>query len=306
MYGAVIGDICGSIYEWNNRKTDKPEEIELINPDCFFTDDTVLTCAIAEAAMTQNKNYKESVYKWANKYYNAGYGGSFKKWILNENPQPYNSWGNGSAMRVSAIGWTTTSLSNTLFQAECSAQFTHNHPEGIKGAQAVAVAIYMALRNSKNLSDNKTLHIYSKEGIKDYIERTFGYNLSQTLDEIRPDYKFKESCQGTVPQAIIAFLESRDFVHAIQLAISIGGDTDTLACITGSIAEAYYREIPTELIKFAYEKVTDEMKDLLTQFCHKFSGTDKHAFPDYYRQIENPQDLPELMLTINSKNRKKI
>jgi ADP-ribosylglycohydrolase len=298
MYGAIIGDICGSIYEWNNRKTDKPEEIELINHDCHFTDDTVLTCAVAEAVMS-NCSYKKSIYEWANKYPNAGYGCHFSNWLRNKNPQPYNSWGNGSAMRVSAIGWGVSSFQSTFDQAQLSAECTHNHPEGIKGAQAVAAAIYMAHCKHQQAWDeareiwysDKHAHDYSKEDIKHFIEKTFGYNLSRTLNEIRPDYKFDESCQKTVPEAIIAFLESHDFVSAIQNAISIGGDSDTVACITGSIAEAYYREIPAELIKFAHEKVTDEMRNLLDNFCHNFSESDRPAFPDYYVQIENEQKL---------------
>ncbi|MDR2441372.1 MAG: ADP-ribosylglycohydrolase family protein [Planctomycetaceae bacterium] len=299
MYGAIIGDICGSIYEWNNRKTDKPEEIELINPDCFFTDDTVLTCAIADAVLSDgtHKSYKDAIYEWANKYSDSkyGYGNSFRKWFHSNNPQPYNSWGNGSAMRISAIGWKFDSLKETLTEAELATEFTHNHPEGIKGAQVVAAAIYMArCRKTESKRDDwswyrdESTHIYPKEYIKQFIENSFGYNLSRTLGEIRSDYKFNESCQGTVPEAMIAFLESRDFAHAIQLAISIGGDSDTIACITGSIAEAYYREIPIELIKFANEKVTDEMINLLDKFCRKFSQSDRL---DYYIRIAKEKNL---------------
>ncbi|MDR2760974.1 MAG: ADP-ribosylglycohydrolase family protein [Planctomycetaceae bacterium] len=302
MYGAIIGDICGSIYEWNNRKTNKPEEIELINPECFFTDDTVLTCAIAEAVLSfdeTRKSYKDAVYEWANKYSDdkypkVGYGEHFRCWYISANPQPYKSWGNGSAMRISAVGWKFDSLQTTLDQAVLATNFTHNHPEGIKGAQAVAAAIYMARNRQMSYGYNSHWSgdkSYSKEDIKHFIEKSFGYNLSRTLDEIRSDYEFDVSCQGSVPEAIIAFLESQDFVHAIQLAISIGGDTDTIACITGSIAEAYYREIPTKLIKFVHEKVTDEMSNLLKKFGYNLSRTDQLVFPDYYMQADKEKRI---------------
>ncbi|MDR2760971.1 MAG: ADP-ribosylglycohydrolase family protein, partial [Planctomycetaceae bacterium] len=213
------------------------------------------------------------------------------------NPQPYRSFDNGSAMRISAVGWKFDSLKTTLDQAVLATDITHDHPEGIKGAKAVAAAIYMARnRQSQSKQDDllkyrdKSTNVISKDAIKQFIESSFGYDLSRTSDEIRPDYEYDFSCQGSVPEAIIAFLESRDFVHAIQLAISIGGYSDTIACITGSIAEAYYREIPAELIKFAHEKVTDEMRNLLDQFCYKFSQSDKNAFPAHYQvKKKNPK-----------------
>lgn len=287
MYGAIIGDICGSIYEHRNLKTDKPETINLINSECHFTDDTVLTCAVAEAVLTDH-NFKAAIYKWANKYPNAGYGSAFENWFRSENPQPYNSWGNGSAMRVSPIGWTARSLDDVLHQAERSADITHNHPEGIKGSQSVAAAIFLARRG------NEFTHDYSKEDIKDYIERSFGYNLSRTLDEIRPGYKFNSSCLGSVPEAIIAFLESRDFTHAIQLAISIGGDSDTLACIAGSIAEAFYRDIPKELIEFAHSKVSDEMQSLIADFSCYIMESDLRKRLQKLAESEPPNGRIEL------------
>jgi ADP-ribosylglycohydrolase len=200
-------------------------------------------------------------------------------------------------MRISAVGWKFDSLKTTLDQAVLATDITHDHPEGIKGAKAVAAAIYMARnRQSQSKQDDllkyrdKSTNVISKDAIKQFIESSFGYDLSRTSDEIRPDYEYDFSCQGSVPEAIIAFLESRDFVHAIQLAISIGGYSDTIACITGSIAEAYYREIPAELIKFAHEKVTDEMRNLLDQFCYKFSQSDKNAFPAHYQvKKKNPK-----------------
>ena len=257
MYGAIIGDICGSIYEFNNFKTDSPGEIQLIDPRCFFTDDTVLTCAVMEALLLK-RNYKKAVYDWANKYPKRGYGHRFILWYTSFFPKPYNSWGNGSAMRVSPIGWAFDTIEEILAEAKRSSEITHNHPEGIKGAQATAAAIFLA-RQGK-----------SKEIIKKCIEDTFGYNLHRTLKDIRPEYKFNESCQETVPEAIVAFLESEDFTGAIQNAISLGGDADTLACITGSIAEAYYKNIPEELLEFANRLLSREMRDLLEKFYKRF------------------------------------
>ena len=257
MYGAIIGDICGSIYEFNNFRTDNPDEIQLIDPRCFFTDDTVLTCAIMDALLS-NRNYKKAVYRWANKYPKRGYGHRFVLWYTSFFPKPYNSFGNGAAMRASSIGWAFDTIEETMAEAKRSAEITHNHPEGIKGAQATAIAIFLA-RQGKG-----------KEIIKKCIEDTFGYNLDRTLKNIRPLYVFNESCQGTVPEAIIAFLESEDFTSAIQNAISLGGDSDTLACITGGIAEAYYKNIPEELIEFANRILSQEIRDLLEKFYKQF------------------------------------
>ncbi|WP_208605810.1 MULTISPECIES: ADP-ribosylglycohydrolase family protein [Rodentibacter] len=199
-------------------------------------------------------NLVEIMRHWCQKYPYAGYGGMFDKWISKKvNPQPYNSWGNGSAMRVSPVGWAFDTIEETLEYAKRSAEITHNHPEGIKGAQATAAAIFLA-RTTKD-----------KGKIKRYIEETFGYDLSQTCDEIRPTYKFNESCQGTVPQAIVAFLESENFEHAIRLAVSLGGDSDTLAAITGSIAEAFYGEIPNEIIKQILPKLPREFLAILAR-----------------------------------------
>ena len=253
MYGAIIGDICGSSFEFKNFKTDNPSEIPLPAPNSDFTDDTVLTCAIIDALL-KKRNYKKAVYRWANKYPKRGYGQGFAVWHTSFFPKPYNSCGNGSAMRVSAIGWVFETIEETLAEAKKSAEITHNHPEGIKGAQAVASAIFLA-RNGKN-----------REIIKNYIENTFNYNLQRTLKEIRPVYQFDATCQGSVPEAIIAFLESEDYISAIQNALSIGGDSDTIACITGGIAEAYYKKIPAELISFAKGVLSKEMAALLEKF----------------------------------------
>jgi ADP-ribosylglycohydrolase len=250
MYGAILGDICGSIYEWKNRKTTNPDEILLIDDRCRFTDDTVLTVAIADAVKT-DKNYKKALYDWANRYHDAGYGPSFAQWFRMTDPQPYNSWGNGSAMRVSPVGWAFDDAATVLEEAKRSAEPTHNHPEGIKGAQSVALAIFLARKE------------HDKQQIKERIQADFGYDLNKTLADIRPTYQFDVSCQGSVPIAIIAFLESSNFVTAIQNAISVGGDSDTIAAIAGSIAEAFYKEIPEYLKKFARSCLTKELKEVL-------------------------------------------
>lgn len=246
MLGAIIGDIIGSVYEWNNIKT---KDFPLFMPDCFFTDDTVMTIAIAEGLMNggTSKEFIVAMKKYGRMYPDAGYGGRFGSWLFSEDTKPYNSWGNGSAMRVSPVAWFYDSLLEVEKHAEISASVTHNHPEGIKGAQATAAAIFLARKGK------------SKDDIKEYIESKYGYDLSRSLDDIRPSYIFNESCQGTVPEAIIAFLESTDFEDAIRNAISLGGDSDTLAAITGSIAEGAYG-VP-EIIKEKALSILDE--DLL-------------------------------------------
>jgi ADP-ribosylglycohydrolase len=227
MLGAIVGDIVGSIYEWHNIKT---KDFPLFSKGCQVTDDSIMTIAVAEGLMNGGNpdNYIEAMKRLGKMYPHAGYGGHFGRWLFADDTKPYNSWGNGAAMRVSPVGWQFDSLDKTEKAAEISAAVTHNHPEGIKGAQATAAAIFLA-RSGK-----------SKEEIKSLIANKYGYNLTRTLDEIRPSYQFDESCMGTVPEAIIAFLESEDFEDAIRNAISLGGDSDTLAAITGSIAEAAY------------------------------------------------------------------
>lgn len=249
LLGSIIGDISGSIYEFHNIRT---TDFELKNPESHFTDDTVLTIAIADALL-HNKDFTSYVRNWGQKYVGAGYGGAFKKWFM-YHPQPYNSWGNGSAMRVSAVGYYAQSLQEAMQLAESTASITHNHPEGIKGAQAVASAVYLARTGE------------SKEYIRDFIERTMGYDLHRTCDGIRPTYRFDVSCQGSVPEAIIAFLESTDYVNAIKLAISLGGDSDTLAAITGGIAHAYYKHIPEDVIAWAMACLPEEMKKIIVAF----------------------------------------
>lgn len=255
MLGAMIGDIVGSVYEWNNIKT---KDFPLFRDDCFITDDTVMTIATADALMKggQPDDFIDAYKKWGRRYPDAGYGGQFGSWILSDDREPYNSRGNGSAMRVSPCAWlmdcgfcarTGMWPSNGREKAKRSAEVTHNHPEGIKGALAVTDAIFMCRFYAGGYGDDMGNPIKErlslaqyKVQIKEHIEREYGYNLSKTLDEIRPTYQFNESCQDTVPQAIIAFLESTGFEDAIRNATSIGGDSDTLAAITGSIAEAAY------------------------------------------------------------------
>jgi len=252
MLGAMIGDIVGSIYEWHNIKT---TDFELFKPNCTFTDDTVLTAATVQALLTDG-DYVHAYQDFSRRYPDRGYGGRYSQWIWEKDPQPYYSWGNGSAMRVSPIGFAFDSAEEVLAEAKRSAIVTHNHPEGIKGAQATALAILLARLGA----DQAT--------IRDEISGRFGYDLSRTLDEIRPGYQFNESCQGTVPEAITAFLESTDFENAIRLAISLGGDSDTLANITGGIAEAYYG-IPEEIAKKGKSYLPDEFLEILQEFRNK-------------------------------------
>ena len=233
MIGAIVGDVVGSIYEHDNIKT---KDFVLVAPECGFTDDTVLTVALADAILTGN-DYGDLMRQYYKRYPNAGYGSGFHRWARSVNPRPYNSWGNGAAMRISPVGYACESLDETLRAATRFTEVTHNHPEGIKGGQSVAAAIFLA-RSGR-----------TKDEIRQYVEATFGYELSTALDDIRPTYEFDESCQGTVPQAFVAFLESTDFEDAIRNAVSLGGDTDTLACITGSIAEAFYGGVPSGIAK---------------------------------------------------------
>jgi ADP-ribosylglycohydrolase len=254
-YGAVIGDICGSIYQFRGFKTEHPEDISLTDSGCYFTDDTVLTVAVTEALVT-GEDYGEVFWRWAHSYPNAGYGGGFKTWLRSKDQAPYSSCGNGAAMRISPVGWAFDvrhgfSWDDLYEETDKATRVTHNHPEGVKGARAVVSAIQMSRRG------------LVKEEIKRSLENEFGYDLDFTLAEIRPDYSFDQTCQGSVPQAIVAFLESWDFESAVQNAISLGGDADTLACIAGSIAEAYYQQIPEELLDFAKSKLPDRMLRVL-------------------------------------------
>ncbi|TYQ28481.1 ADP-ribosylglycohydrolase family protein [Pseudanabaena sp. UWO310] len=250
MLGAIVGDIVGSIYEFDNHRS---KDFPLFGDGCDYTDDTVLTVAVAECIMN-NGDYAKYIKDYARKFPARGYGGMFAQWIRADDMEAYNSWGNGSAMRVSAVGFAFDDLKSVVAESKRSAEVTHNHPEGIKGAQATAVAILMARKGQ------------SKEKIKAAIAKSFGYDLDRTVDEIRPVYVFNESCEGTVPEAIIAFLESTDFEDAIRNAVSLGGDTDTLTCITGGIAEAFYGGVPQEIAEKAITYLPPIMRDVVKEF----------------------------------------
>ena len=262
MLGAIIGDIVGSIYEFDNIKT---KNFNLFTNEMFFTDDTVMTIAIADAIINGAKpeNFILSMKKWGGDYIDKSYGHSFRRWLKSENSEPYNSWGNGSAMRVSPCGWIAKlsepfeeGLKLTEDLAKKSAEVTHNHPEGIKGAQATASSIFF-MRHGKS---KNAIEEY-KNKLKDYIKNKYQYDLDFTLDEIRPIYKFDVSCQGSLPPALVSFLESENFEDAIRNAISIGGDSDTLGAITGSIAEAAYG-IPEDIKKKAFNYLDKPIKEL--------------------------------------------
>jgi ADP-ribosylglycohydrolase len=250
MLGAIAGDIIGSIFEMT---TQKKTNFKLFSPQSHFTDDTVLTLAVAESLL-KARPYYDTIREYGLRYPNRGYGGMFRQWLANENPEPYNSFGNGSAMRVSPIGFAFDKLYEVLAEAKLSAEVTHNHPEGIKGAEAIAACVFLA-RQGK-----------SKKEIRDYVEDTFGYDLHRKITQIRPIYTFDVTCQGSVPEAIIAFLDSRDYETAIRLAVSLGGDTDTLAAMAGGIAQAYYQKIPYEIAYITKYKLGAELWGMVEEF----------------------------------------
>jgi ADP-ribosylglycohydrolase len=254
MIGAIAGDIIGSIYERDPIKT---KEFSLFGPYCRFTDDTVLTVAVAEAILT-GRPYLETVREIGQRYPNAGYGGTFIRWLHSAASEPYNSWGNGSAMRVSPVGLAFDREEDVLREAALSAEITHNHPEGIKGAQATALAVFLA----------RTGRV--KEEIRTEIGTRFRYNLDKTVETIRPDYTFDVSCQGTVPAAIIAFLDSNSYEDAVRNAISLGGDSDTLACIAGAIAEAFYGGVPPAVAERAMGYLPADLREITEQFVQKY------------------------------------
>ena len=259
MYGALLGDYIGSPYEFDMGN--KTKDFTLFNRYCDFTDDSVMTIAVAEALMDSKgksdaqvkKALVRSMQDWGHFFPDAGYGGRFFNWLFGKDKKPYNSYGNGSAMRVSSAGWMYDTIEETRKYARLSAEVTHNHPEGIKGAEATASAIFLA-RNG-----------YSKDEIKNYIVFEFGYDLSRTCDEIRPDYHHVESCQQTVPEAITAFLEGVDFEDVIRTAVSLGGDCDTLTCIAGGIAEAFY-VVPDDMAAECRKRLPFDMRSVLDRF----------------------------------------
>ncbi len=270
MYGAILGDMIGRPYEFLRAVKDR--NFELFNKRSVFSDDSVMTIAVAEALLkvtdgrsraftTEDPDienrFKEilidSLKKWGRRYPDAGYGGRFMAWLLSDKREPYNSYGNGSAMRVSAAGYIADDLETTIKVAAWTAEVTHNHHEGVKGAEAVAACIFMARTGC------------TKEEIKGYVESTFHYDLSRTVDEIKPGYSFDVSCQGSVPESIICFLEGDSFESAVRNAVYLGGDTDTMGAIAGSIAEAYYG-VPESLKEECRKRVTPEMLKVLTKF----------------------------------------
>lgn len=266
MLGAIIGDIVGSVYEWDNHRS---KEFPLFSPRCDFTDDSVMTFAVAEGLLSggTTADYAIAMQRLGRRYPGRGYGGRFAAWLEADDPQPYMSFGNGSAMRVSPVAWACRSLKEAEETALLTAMPTHDHPEGVKGAQAVAAAIYLARCS------------FSKEKIKDYIEERFGYDLHRRLDDIRPVYRFNETCQETVPEAIIAFLESTGFEDAIRCGVSLGGDSDTLTAITGSIAEAAYG-IPADIRAAALAFLPEEFTDILHRFGKIVVPAAELAVPD--------------------------
>lgn len=257
ILGAICGDTIGSIYEFNPTKQ---YNFELLNPKMTYTDDSIITIAVADWILndtTLSHKYlveRMRFYGQQELWPMGGYGGNFLLWLTNKEPKPYNSWGNGSAMRVSPVGFAFETMEATLRVAKITAEVTHNHPEGIKGAQATAAAIYLARTGN------------SKNEIKSYIENTFGYDLSMICNDIRPNYEHMSSCQETVPQSIIAFLESKDYEDAIRLTVSLGGDADTMGAITGAIAAAYYDEIPDSIVYFTTERMPKHLLDIIEQF----------------------------------------
>jgi ADP-ribosyl-[dinitrogen reductase] hydrolase len=255
LLGAIAGDVIGSVYEQNRiKQMDFPLFFSRLSR---FTDDTVMTVANAEWLLTGDDLVTVMRY-YGNRYPNAGYGHAFHDWLVAEHPEPYHSWGNGSAMRVSPVGWAFDTLEATLAAAKQSAEVTHNHPEGIKGAQATAACVFLARKGQ------------SKAEMKEYIESTFGYDLHRTCDEIRPDYDFHISCQQSVPESIIAFLESTDYENAIRLAISLGGDADTMGAIAGGIAEAYYGGVPDDIKTEVIKRLPAEMTSVMQSFYARF------------------------------------
>ena len=259
MYGAILGDMIGAPYEFDRGR--KTKDFPLFVKESQFTDDSVMSVAVAEALMNSTGRSDEevkaelisSMQKWGHMYPHAGYGGMFSRWLDTDNPKPYGSYGNGSAMRVSSVGWLFDTIEDTRKYARLSAEVTHNHPEGIKGAEATASAIFMA-RNGA-----------SKDEIRAYIIREFNYDLSRTCDEIRPGYHHVESCQETVPEAITAFLEGTDFEDVIRTAVSLGGDCDTLTCIAGGMAEAFYG-VPESIKQECVNRLSEDIMSVLERF----------------------------------------
>ena len=253
MIGAIAGDMIGSPYEGHPIKH---KNFDILVSS--FTDDTVLTVAVAHALLTGD-NMADAIKSFAQKYHSLPYGGSFKRWMWSWENRPYNSFGNGSAMRVSPVGFAYETVDEVLAQAKRSAEVTHNHIEGIKGAQATALAIFLAR------------HGEGKETIRKQIENRFNYDLQRTVENIRPTYRPDVSCQGSVPESIISFLDANDYETTVKNAISLGGDADTMACIAGAIAQAYYRKVPADIVIEVRKKLTRDLLTVVDQFNEKYN-----------------------------------
>jgi ADP-ribosylglycohydrolase len=254
MIGVIAGDVIGSVHEHSRTKS---TNFPLFAPLCRFTDDTVLTVATAYAILNST-SYETAYLEFGRRHPDAGYGGTFSRWLLSAEPRPYNSWGNGSAMRVAPVGLAFTTVDEVLSEAEQSAAVTHNHVEGVKGAQATALAVFMGRSGA------------SKEEIRNELGRRFGYDLRRSIDQIRPTYQWDVSCQGSVPESIVAFLDSGDVEHAIRLAISLGGDSDTQAAIAGGIAQAFYGHVPETIAGPVRERLPPEFITVIDAFDQAF------------------------------------
>ena len=305
MLGAIIGDIIGSRFEFDRGR--KSKEFELFTKECEFTDDTVMTIAVAEALLDSGKdageatiktNLIKSMKKWGQKYPNSGYGARFIDWVLSDNPQPYGSYGNSSGMRVSPVGWLFDTLERTREVARWTAEVTHNHPEGIKGAESTASAIYLARNNA------------SKEEIEQYIIDEFGYDLSRTLDDIRPTYFHVEDCMHTIPEAFECFLESESYEDCIRNVMYIGGDTDTLGAIAGAIAEAFWG-IPVLMAAKATEYLPEDIQAVINRFNKEVNGSeeqDPYANNRYikfaveqFRKTNDTEDLIRILAVLEKR-----
>jgi ADP-ribosylglycohydrolase len=254
MIGAIAGDIVGSVYERDPIKT---TAFPLFQPRSRFTDDSVLTVAVADAILS-GRPYRDAVRDWGRRHPHAGYGGSFAQWLRADDPRPYHSWGNGAAMRVSPVGWAFATEAEILRQARQTAAITHDHPEGIKGAQATALAVYLA----RTGADKATIRVR--------VQSQFGYDLARTITAIRPGYAFDVSCQGTVPEALIAVLESESYEDAVRNAVSLGGDSDTLACIAGGVAEAFYGGVPDLIRAEVRARLTPDLWRVVETFERRY------------------------------------
>jgi ADP-ribosylglycohydrolase len=250
MLGAIAGDVIGSVHEVARTKT---KNFPLFTPESRFTDDTVLTVAVADCLLN-GRDYVDALHDYYHAYPNAGYGGTFCLWAMERRREPYKSWGNGSAMRVSPVAYARTTLDEVLAEAKRSAEVTHDHMQGIRGAQATAAAVFLAKTGA------------GKEDIRRFIEEKFDYFLDETLDQMRPTYQFSAACQDSVPQSIIAFLESTDYEDAVRNAISLGGDADTMACIAGAIAEAYYGGVPAAIAEQVLSRLDGRLRQVVEEF----------------------------------------